>query len=147
MCVGVQQFGALSLRTDRPFLAAPNAILGFYLRGGGDSKALGDLECQVERNEWWYGYSVSRSVTLREILAAQEKEEGTAPGTLLAAAAAGRWIPVRLRLGTLASAPPMVDRITLGSCLQDMAPCDAAADDVRLCLDHVVVAVPAAAAV
>ncbi|PRW55888.1 hypothetical protein C2E21_5030 [Chlorella sorokiniana] len=141
LCLAIQPFGALSLRSSVPF--SLEGALGFYIRGNGNSSAaqLGSLEMQFESSSP-SRYAITRSSTLAEALAAQAVAEGAPASTadaLLAGIAAGQWTPVKVPLAAFeAQAGFKADRWTLGSCLQRLDGCSSAAPAAEVCLDQIV---------
>ncbi|KAI7846475.1 hypothetical protein COHA_000010 [Chlorella ohadii] len=142
LCLAIQPFGALSLRSSVPF--SLDGALGFYIRGNGNSSAaqLGSLEIQFESSSP-RRYSITRSITLAEALAAQAVAEGAPASTgdaLLAGIAAGQWTPVKVPLAAFGEGQPgfKADRWTLGSCLQRLEGCSSAAPAIDVCLDQIV---------
>lgn len=91
-------------------------------------------------------YSITRSITLGEALAAQAVAEGALASTgeaLLAGIAAGQWTPVKVPLAAFeAQAGFKADRWTLGSCLQRLEGCSSAAPAIDVCLDQVGAGLP-----
>ena len=143
LCITIRPFGALSLRSQSHF-ETEFSTLGFYFRGAGKDEAvagLANLELQLETSTE-AGYSISHSVSFKELMMDQAVNGTNA--SLLAAAAAGEWIPVRAPLASL-SPPQSFDRITLGHCLQNMGACEHAVDEaISICLDHLFIVSPAA---
>jgi hypothetical protein len=163
MCLGVQPFGALSLKSSMPF-EMENGVLGFYIRGnggnGGNSNAsasaaaaagLGRLELQLESSSP-SRYSITRSLTLAEVLEAQAAAGGsTSAADLLAAIQAGSWTPVKVQMSAFAvpgsaagssqeGAAFRADRLTMGSCLQRLEGCSpTATPNLDFCLDKLVI--------
>lgn len=98
-------------------------------------------------------YSITRSLPLAELLAAQAAEGGSASADqLLVAMAAGQWTGVKVPLASFA--PPhqgtdaavfRADRLTVGLCLQRLDGCSAATPAVEFCLQQVQLTGPAAA--
>jgi hypothetical protein len=149
LCIAVQPFGALSLRTSRPF-AVGQTVMGMHVRGnatsGGSAQErqalLGGLEIQLEGGSGGQ-YAVSRSATIQELLVEQAAEDGSDAQAQLAAMADGQWLPLRVRLADLSGDGGAVfDRVTLGKCVQQVEACAGEAPAVSLCLDHVVLVSP-----
>ncbi|PSC71533.1 E3 ubiquitin-ligase HECW2 [Micractinium conductrix] len=157
LCMGVQPFGALSLRSPMPFGLDAGALLGFYIRASNSSAAassaaapaaqLGALELQFESSQP-ARYTITPSLTLKEIFEAQAAADPSSPpaADLLAGAAAGRWTAVKVPLAAFAptgadgGAAFRADRLTLGLCLQRLDGCSAAATpNLEACLDKMVV--------
>jgi hypothetical protein len=146
LCFDVHTFGALSLRTTQPF-SVDGAMLGMHVRGNmstpGSAAArqeqLAGLEVQLEAGQGGE-YRVSRSATLRELLAQQAAEDGSGAATQLQVIAAGQWVPLRMRLADVAGdgGGQRYNRITMGKCLQNMDGCEGD-DHVGICLDHLVI--------
>jgi hypothetical protein len=165
MCASVQPFGALSLKSAMPF-EMQDGVLGFYIRGnggnGGSSNAsasasaaaapgLGRLELQLESSSP-SRYSITRSLSLAEVLEAQAAAGGsTSAADLLAAIQGGSWTPVKVQMSAFAvpgstagggqeSAAFRADRLTMGSCLQRLEGCSpAATPNLDFCLDKLVI--------
>ncbi|KAL4457715.1 hypothetical protein ABPG75_012580 [Micractinium tetrahymenae] len=144
LCMSVQPFGALSLRSPMPF-ALEGGVLGFYLRANSNSTAtadaaagaaasLGALELQFESSQP-SRYSITHSVSLGDLLSPAD----------LVAAAAGEWVAVKAPLSAFAQqqaegdAPFKADRLTVGLCLQRMDGCSAGMPALDVCLDKLVI--------
>lgn len=96
------------------------------------------------------GHSITPSITLRELLAAQAAaDRNAAPAdAALAAIASGKWTPVKAPLATFAPLPHpsaeaagvagasfKADRLTIGACIQRLDGCSATMPPMDLCLD------------
>lgn len=141
LCLSVQPFGALSLRTQQA-IPTEASMIGFYIRGDGSEtkeSALGALEFQLESSySVKGGYIVSQARSLHDLLLEQSGGDASMADALLRAAVSGKWIPVKAWLSGLSLAP-LFDRMTFGSCLQSLEACDPPSGPVSICMDHVVI--------
>lgn len=151
LCLQVQPYGALSLKSSVPF--SLNGILGFYIKGGAgaDSAAdnsssaalgfdVGDLELQFESSSP-SAYTISKSITLREVLEGRAAVDGTDAEAELRSIERGEWnaIKVDMKKFTLGNPGARYDRLTLGSCIQNLDSCTGEAPpELQICLDKMV---------
>lgn len=145
LCLSVQPFGALSLKSNIPF--ALDATLGFFMRGSGNTSAaaLSSLELQFENSSPTRGYTITRTLSLGQVLEGQAGE-GKSKDGLLAAIAAGSWTPVKVSMRDFlpdasaqdAGGAHKADRLTIGSCLQNMAGCSSDTPNLDFCADRIV---------